>query len=95
MADQPKTQKHLFNQEQDTACLAEWNRVLKLFKSVAEVDTLPKNFKDIIGKLKEQVTNNTHLNFRQVEAITARCNNFLAGKYGQTKTAAHLAHGKS
>lgn len=94
MAEEIKKQKHRFNQEEDNACIAEWRRMLSIFKSVAEVDSPPKNSKDILKNLIAEAKVNKMLTQRQVEGIVARCDNFLNGSFGNTKTDLQLNAGK-
>lgn len=87
--------KHRFNQEDDDKCISEWRRMLGIFKSVAEADKVPANFKETLNSLKNEAKINAHLTGHQTRAILARCDNYLSGRYGNTKRAEHLNHGKS
>lgn len=68
----------------------EWKKLLDSFHSIIE----PKgDKKEVLLKLKEQATQNPFLTERQMDAIRARCDNFLNDTYGNTKTAANMAYG--
>lgn len=45
-------------------------------------------------KLKQAATNSAELTVRQREAVIDRCNNYINGDYGKTKTAENLGHEK-
>jgi len=45
-----------------------------------------------VPALIEKAKNSVVMTYRQVDAIVARCKYFLAGEYGNTKTAYNLSH---
>lgn len=70
-----------------------WQQLLKVFGKIIDGNPKPEKVKESFDKLKEQVKSSALLSFRQVEGIIARCDNYMKGQYGNTKTEANLSHG--
>jgi len=76
----------------DTQCIAEWRKLLAVFKMIIKDSPEPETVKDQLWKLKEAAKASAHLMFHQVTAITARCDNYMNGEYGNTKTSENFGH---
>lgn len=74
----------------DTQCIIEWRQMLKAFELIIKGNKSPEKVKPELDALKEAVKVSTHLTFHQVSAIQARCDNYMSGDYGNTKTAENL-----
>jgi len=74
----------------DDACIAEWRAMLKIFHDTIKGDPKPEDVKDQLISLKQAAAAAKNLTFHQVSAITARCDNYMNGEYGNTKTAANV-----
>jgi hypothetical protein len=64
------------------------------FKEMIENDPPAEKIAEKLFKLKEDAKINPELNLRQREAIISRCDNYLNGTYGKTKTEENLSHSK-
>ena len=74
----------------DSECIAEWQSFNSMFNSIVE-----KKPKDAIGQceaIKKAVAASTRLTARQVESLNSKCNNYISGDYGNTKTPENLSH---
>lgn len=69
----------------DTQCIAQWRQMLKAFELIINGNPPAEKVKNELKELKEAAKNAKHLTFAQISAITARCDNYLAGEYGNTK----------
>lgn len=69
----------------DTACIAEWRKLLSVFHMIIKDSPTTEKAKEPLEKLKESVKVAKHLTFHQASAITARCDNYMNGEYGNTK----------
>lgn len=74
----------------DTECIAEWRKLLKVFKMITDPNPDPESVREPLEKLKESAKTSPHLTYHQVSGITERCNNYLNGTYGRTKTTENL-----
>lgn len=72
-----------------------FSSLLDVFHGIIEGDPKPESVSDKLIALKEQAKNTGELNTRQLEAILARCDNYLKGDYGKTKNADNYGHTKS
>lgn len=77
----------------DTECIAEWRKLLKVFKLIIAENPKPESVKADLEGLKEAAKTAKYLTFHQVSAITARCDNYMNGEYGNTKVDANFGHG--
>lgn len=77
----------------DDACIAQWRAMLKIFKDTIKDDPKPESVKDQLQALKEAAANCKDLTFHQISAIHARCDNYMNGEYGNTKTDSNFGHG--
>lgn len=77
----------------DAMCIAKWQQLLKVFKGLIEGNPEPETIKDDLLSLKETAKLAPELTPRQVEGIIARCDNYLNGEYGNTKTTANISYG--
>lgn len=68
--------------------------LLDIFHSIIEGMPPAEDIKDKLLSLKEMAKQSGEINSRQQEAILDRCDNYLKGEYGNTKTADHFGHGK-
>lgn len=75
----------------DTQCIAEWRRLLKVFHLLIEKNPKPGDIKQDLIDLKETAKVSTHLTFHQVSAIAARCDNYMNGDYGNSKKPEHYS----
>lgn len=73
----------------------QFQTLLDRFHKAIESNPEPTKIKKILEAIKEDAANSGELNIRQKDAIIARCENYLNGTYGNTKTEAHLGHQKS
>lgn len=74
----------------DDACIAEWRAMLKIFHATINGEPEPEKVKDKLLALKQSAANSKVLTYHQVSGITERCNNYLNGTYGKTKTTENL-----
>jgi hypothetical protein len=74
----------------DTACIAEWRAMLKIFHSTIQGNLDPEMIKEKLISLKQAAANSKLLTYHQTSGIVERCNNYLKGEYGKTKTAENL-----
>lgn len=65
-----------------------WDALLKIFHGIVEKN--PKDAETQINSLRE-LAKAKNLTPRQAEGIDARCENYLNGTYGKTKTAANIS----
>lgn len=68
--------------------------LLRAFDKIIENDPKPETVKAILADLKTRAAGTSDLTSRQVEAIAARCDNYMKGEYGKTKKPEHFDHGK-
>lgn len=71
-------------------CLAEWQGLIKQFHTIIDNEPPPEKVKDKLLELKTKATNNPNLTGRQTEALISRCNNYIEGVWGKSKTAENL-----
>lgn len=76
--------------EQDRLCIEAWRAFIGEFNALWEDKSSDEKYVD----LKERAKINPHLNYRQREAIIARCDNVLNRTHGQTKRDEHYEHNK-
>lgn len=77
----------------DEMCIAKWRQLLRMFKKLIEGNPTPEIIKEDLIALKQTASLSIELTPRQVEGIVARCDNYLNGEYGNTKTAGNLSYG--
>lgn len=70
----------------------EWGELLIAFKTLIENDPTPESIRGALEALKEKATISKELTLAQKDGILARCDNYLKGEYGNTKTAENLAY---
>lgn len=70
----------------ENACLAKWQSLLKRFKMVIDGNPKPNTVVEELVALKQEAKLSHVLTSRQIEGINARCDNYLNGTYGNTKT---------
>ena len=75
----------------DTQCIAEWRKLLKVFHLLIEKSPKPETIKQDLLDLKEAAKLSAHLTFAQTAAIIARCDNYMKGGYGNTKLPEHYS----
>lgn len=68
--------------------------LLDIFHSIIEGMPPAEDIKDKLLGLKEMAKQAGEINSRQQEAILARCDNYMIGQYGNTKTADNYGHVK-
>ena len=74
----------------DTACIAEWRKLLKVFHLTIENYPDPESIKQELIDIKEAAKVAKNLTFHQVSAIVARCDNYMNGEYGNTKRSENI-----
>lgn len=79
----------------DQMCIAKWRELINEFKALIEKNPPPEKIKDQLAALKTKATHSIELTPRQVEGIVDRCNYYLKGEYGNTKTAGNLSYGST
>jgi hypothetical protein len=67
-----------FNVDEFTTLLRSFNSLVSGMPSVEKI-------KKELLRLKEQADKSVELNYRQKDAIIARCDNYINGTYGKTK----------
>lgn len=67
-----------------------WDALLKIFHGIVENN--PEDAKEQMLSLKE-LAKSKDLTPRQAEGIAARCDNFIKGEFGNTKTTENLNRG--
>jgi len=77
--------------QDDTLCIAEWRGMIGIFKTLIKDSPKPEAIKADLLSLKEMAKISANLTMRQVEAIHARCDNYLNGTYGNTKTEENMS----
>lgn len=65
--------------------------MLRTFEKIIDGTPPPEKVKGTLKSLKEAATKSGELAVRQAEAIGARCDNYMAGCYGNTKKPEHYA----
>lgn len=73
---------------------AKWRSMLKVFKTLITEWPKPEKIKKELEDLKTAAINSI-LTPRQTQGIIARCDNYINGTYGNTKTEANVAYGKT
>jgi len=68
--------------------------LLGTFHKIIKNDPNPQDVEDELKQLSEMAKTTSDLTGRQVEAITARCANYIKGDYGKTKKPEHYEHAK-
>lgn len=79
----------------DAECIAEWRTMISTFNELVKESPSIESVREDLLQLRDMAKNNNLLNFRQTEAIVARCENYLAGKYGNTKTTLQMSQTKT
>ncbi len=69
--------------------------MLKDFHRIIENEPPAEKVKKELISLREKASKDAGLNIRQKDAIIARCDNYMKGEYGNTKTEVHMQHLKS
>lgn len=59
--------------------------VLKKFNDLVENNPSVSSIKSELLSIREEAINNSELNYRQTEAITARVDNYINGDYGSNR----------
>jgi len=75
----------------EQACLAKWQELIAKFKMIIDGSPKPSSVMGELIALKEEAKNTVVLYSRQIEGIIARCDNYLSGTYGNTKTDENMA----
>lgn len=74
-----------YNKEAEEACIKKWRELLCQFNGLVENHPAPKEIQKELLQIKETAKNSGVLTFRQVDALVARVDNYLACRYGRTK----------
>jgi hypothetical protein len=74
--------------------IVEWKQSLASFHKIIDGNPAPDKVKDKLLGLKESTKISNILNQRQKEAIIARCDFYIAGEYGKTKTSENIQYGQ-
>jgi len=72
--------------QDDTLCIEAWRERIGIFNNIVKENPKPETIRKELEALKVSAKINPHLTMRQIEGITARCDNYLNGTYGNTKT---------
>ena len=75
----------------DAACIAEWRTLLQMFHDTIKDSPKAEDVKDQLASIKEMAKVSKVLTYHQVDGITARCNNYLNGSYGNSKKPEHYS----
>jgi len=75
---------------QGELCNKEFSAMLGEFEAVVKAGG--EKGKKMAEELVEKAKNSAVMTYRQMDAIVARCRNFLTGAYGNTKSAYNLSH---
>ena len=73
---------------------AKWQSMLRVFKTLIKDDPKPEKIKDQLEELKAAARSSI-MTQRQIEGIVDRCDNYMKGEYGSTKTEENLAYGRA
>lgn len=78
----------------ETANIGLWGELLTAFKTLTDKNPPPESIRGALEaiKLKAENADKKELSYRQKDAIMARCDNYLSGEYGKTKTPENLAY---
>jgi hypothetical protein len=71
-----------------------FSSLLDVFHGIIKGDPSADKVKKALAELKETAKNSPELNGRQVEAIVARCDNYIKGEYGKSKKPENYGHTK-
>lgn len=77
--------------QDDSLCIQDWRTMLGIFNGLIKDTPKPEAIKADLLSLKEMAKINANLTSRQVEAIYARCDNYLEDTYGNTKTEENMS----
>jgi hypothetical protein len=69
----------------DTACIASWRELISEFNKLIDNSPSPDKIKNELLEIKNKAKINGNLTYHQVQALTARCDNYLKGEYGISK----------
>lgn len=72
-----------------------WGEFLGIFKTLIDSNPPPESIRTELEALIVAAGHSSELTYRQKDAIQARCENYLKGDYGNTKTQANLDYGKT
>lgn len=76
----------------DSACISKWKTLLKVFHDIIESEPPAEKVAEELKSLKELAKRSQELTARQIDAIVARCDNYMNGTYGNTKSKENLSH---
>lgn len=68
----------------------DFTRLLKRFNDLVSTNSPIGSLQTEFVKLEKEVNDNSNLNYRQKEAIIARCRNYSNGAYGKAKVGIKL-----
>lgn len=74
---------------------SKWQELLGKFKKLIEKWPPPEKIKTELSELVTLAINAAHLTPRQKDGIITRCNNYMNGEYGNTKTKENIEYGVS
>lgn len=76
----------------DSECILKWQALLKMFHDIIQSDPPVQKVAEELKSLKDMAIKSHELTARQIDAIIARCDNYMNGTYGNTKTTGNLNH---
>lgn len=76
----------------DSKCISKWKTLLKVFHDIIESEPTAEKVSEELKSLKEMAIKSTELTVRQIDAIVARCDDYMNGNYGNTKNKEHLKY---
>ena len=76
----------------DSECLLRLQTLLKMFHDIIKSDPPAEKVAEELKALKEMAIKSQELTARQIDAIVARCDNYMNGTYGNTKSKENLSH---
>jgi pyruvate/oxaloacetate carboxyltransferase len=82
------------NKFKDDECIPKWKELLRKFHSLIQGEPAAETIVTELCELKEEAKKSNVLTGHQISAIIARCDNYLNGTYGRTKTHEQLASTK-
>lgn len=71
---------------------SEFQLMTKIFNKLIELNPSAESIKKELLDLKSEAEKSSELNIRQKDAIIAKCDNYLNGNYGNTKTKENLTY---
>ena len=74
--------------------LDEFTILLREFNALVKEKPPVEKIKKELLKIKAKAEKSAELNYRQKDAVIARCDNYINSEYGNTKRAEHYEQGK-